>query len=70
MLVIDRDGYGAVGYLRGGVAPCTIDQTTCVAWDSTYWWKLTPLTIAMAMIAAATKSMVMQNAGHHRVLAT
>ena len=35
-----------------------------------YGWKVTPLTIATAMMAAATQSMVMQNGGHHRVLAT
>jgi hypothetical protein len=29
-----------------------------------------PPTIATAMMAAATKSMVMQNGGHHLVLAT
>jgi len=33
-------------------------------------WRLAPLMIATAMMAAATQSMVMQNGGHHRVLAT
>jgi len=30
---------------------------------ATHWWKVTPLTIATATIAAATKSKVMQNGG-------